>query len=450
VKQYQKRHDLRQTGTYTKATHEKLRAGGHFDSYGAHLMRSYAPARAKKSSTGAKGIASAALYAHSKQPRHYCFTPETRILTSDLRWLPVGELVVGDELWAVEEWPTDKHSRAYERAKVTASFLSMKECVRVCLDTDESFVCSVDHPWLATAPKSGRTRWIEAESLIDRRYESRSSKAGRKLVRPFLPWKAEDSYEAGWLAGMFDGEGSLMALSSEWGRRTSGLSIAQVVGPTADRLAAAVHSRGSFHAATVERVGVQPRLELRSNGGGMATTAAFLGRIRPERLISKFDIEGGLVRNRYGANVISIEPVGTQQVQSLQTTSGTYIAEGFVVHNTQGPARWQPVSMVPWQQHMWAYGDCSSFATGCFKMAGLPDPNGMGYRAGYTGTLCQHGKAVASAQAGDLVFYGSGPPWTHVAVAVSSNRVVSHGSEGGPFLVPLGYRGDQGQIRRYV
>jgi len=119
-------------------------------------------------------------------------------------------------------------------------------------------------------------------------------------------------------------------------------------------------------------------------------------------------------------------------------------------HYTQSGARWQPVDMVPWQEHMWAYGDCSSFATGCFKMAKLPDPNGLGYRAGYTGTLCTHGKAVSTPQPGDLIFYGSGPPWHHVAVYVGAGRVVSHGSEGGPFLVPSGYRSDSGQIRRYV
>ena len=119
-------------------------------------------------------------------------------------------------------------------------------------------------------------------------------------------------------------------------------------------------------------------------------------------------------------------------------------------HYTQGSMRWQVVDRVPWDKHMWDYGDCSAFATGCFKQAGVKnDPNGYGWRAGYTGTLCQHGQVVHSARPGDLVFYGGGPPWGHVAVAISKDKVIGHGSEGGPHLSSISYR-SVGQIRRYV
>ena len=100
---------------------------------------------------------------------------------------------------------------------------------------------------------------------------------------------------------------------------------------------------------------------------------------------------------------------------------------------------------------MWDDGDCSSFATGCFRQAGVKtDPNGLGWRAGYTGTLCRHGKRVSTPAPGDWVFYGSGPRWHHVTVSGGTGRVVSHGTEGGPFLEPMDYRSDRGEIRRYV
>ena len=167
---------------------------------------------------------------------------------------------------------------------------------------------------------------------------------------------------------------------------------------------------------------------------------------------------GGKNFDAYGAKLMR-DAKAAQQKQPAQA-AGQRIASAALYahgrkprHYTQGGQRWQPVERAPrWKSNMWSYGDCSSFATGCFKQAGIKnDPNGYGWRAGYTGTLCQHGKAVSvkSVQPGDLLFYGSGPPWDHVTVAVSKDRCVSHGSEGGPHLLANSYR-PIGQARRYV
>ncbi len=82
--------------------------------------------------------------------------------------------------------------------------------------------------------------------------------------------------------------------------------------------------------------------------------------------------------------------------------------------------------------------DCSGFATLCYRDAGAPDPNGLGYNGqGYTGTLLNHGVAVDHPQPGDLVFYGPGTAY-HVAVVVEAGPdplTVSHGEESGPEYV---------------
>jgi len=120
------------------------------------------------------------------------------------------------------------------------------------------------------------------------------------------------------------------------------------------------------------------------------------------------------------------------------------------IHYTQGSLRWQGISqkLKPPAFPRWA--DCSSFATWCYWVAGAPDPNGLGYRAGYTGTMAGHGHAVASPKPGDLVLYGRYWPYEHVAVYVGDGMVVSHGSESGPLHLPVHYRGDVAQYRRYV
>jgi hypothetical protein len=97
--------------------------------------------------------------------------------------------------------------------------------------------------------------------------------------------------------------------------------------------------------------------------------------------------------------------------------------------------------------------DCSEFVTLCYKRAGAPDPNGELYSGyGYTGTLSQRGLFVAYSQAriGDLVFYGGGWPWHHVALYAGFGKVVSHGSDSGPHLCYIDYRGDRGAIRSYL
>ena len=77
--------------------------------------------------------------------------------------------------------------------------------------------------------------------------------------------------------------------------------------------------------------------------------------------------------------------------------------------------------------------------------------NGAGWAAGYTGTQAMHGRVVSldALEVGDLVFYGRAWPYGHVAGYVGGGKVISHGSEGGPYLLPVRYRSDVSHARRY-
>lgn len=100
--------------------------------------------------------------------------------------------------------------------------------------------------------------------------------------------------------------------------------------------------------------------------------------------------------------------------------------------------------------HTWRfpmYTDCSGFATLCYELAHAPDPNGFRYDGyGFTGTLMENGSQVIRPGKGDLVFYGNPD---HVAVYVGSQKVISFGSEDGPYLLDINYRVIQ-QIRSYL
>lgn len=127
-------------------------------------------------------------------------------------------------------------------------------------------------------------------------------------------------------------------------------------------------------------------------------------------------------------------------------------------HYSQGPSR----AFLPSLPRTPLATDCSGYATWLYKISGaptsglvgdLPDPSGFGYRVvGYTGTLAQHGIRIAANAAlkvGDLVFYGGGYPYGHVAIVVDAVRrlVTSHGQPG-VRTVPFNYR-HVSAIRRY-
>jgi hypothetical protein len=126
-----------------------------------------------------------------------------------------------------------------------------------------------------------------------------------------------------------------------------------------------------------------------------------------------------------------------------------------VIHYTQGNRRWEGIDnkLRAWRGEYPHQADCSSFATwvlwqglGHFHVRDVV--NGAGWLAGYTGTMLGHGKLVRherNIKHGDLALYDG-----HVAICVGGGMVISHGSEGGPYLLPIHYRSDLLEVRRFV
>lgn len=94
--------------------------------------------------------------------------------------------------------------------------------------------------------------------------------------------------------------------------------------------------------------------------------------------------------------------------------------------------------------------DCSGISTDAYEWSGAHDPNGFGFNGeGWTGTLAKHGIQTFTIKGGDLNFYGNGYPYHHVTVALGATTCGSHGSEGGPYLLPIRYRTDYDHTRTY-
>lgn len=102
---------------------------------------------------------------------------------------------------------------------------------------------------------------------------------------------------------------------------------------------------------------------------------------------------------------------------------------------TQGPARWHMVESAPGTLPQTC--DCSSFVTGLAKWAGASDPNGLKFKAGYTGTLLEHCNHIPRERVrmGDLIVYGPGHGEHAVFVMAHLDgdlALASHGHQGDP------------------
>jgi len=268
-------------------------------------------------------------------PPFFCMEQGERVLTEDLRWVPCGDLRVGDRLMAFEEYPQKgNRERRWQRSVVTRSEPAMAECVRVHLADGSSVVTTLDHPWLAEdrRPYSGGRfrRWTEAHELADGR--------AQQVVRILEPWRTAGGFEAGWLSGMLDGDGCIsMRKHAEKGHNSLTLSMSQNPGLVADRTQ-----------TLMAELGVELGVSMRPSGvlgmgvkGGIPEVLRVLGVLRPLRLLenlSKLDIEQFSVRSwgDAGVKVMGVEPVGRREIQSLSTSSRTYIGEGFAMHNSGG------------------------------------------------------------------------------------------------------------------
>lgn len=137
------------------------------------------------------------------------------------------------------------------------------------------------------------------------------------------------------------------------------------------------------------------------------------------------------------------------------------LANAQGMHYTQGPQRWSGIdtNRRHYRGEFPAYSDCSAFATWCVwdatrRYRPQDFVNGAGWKHGYTGTMQDHGRRVGAREKmlpGDMVFYGDqgGGVAEHVAVYVGKGLVISHGSEGGPYLVHWRYR-PVAETRRYL
>ena len=265
-----------------------------------------------------------------------CVSPDSRILRADLTWVEAASLRPGDILLAFDEARgTSGSGRKWRTSQVEHVSIVQKPSYRLIFDDGTKVVCSYDHQWL-TDPASrvtaqtaaSKRKWIRAEHLdgVNHRTSGRSRGlpcGQRRVLKPLPVWVSLTTREAGYLAGFFDGEGSVCSAS---------LSASQRPNAALEAVSSALNVLG-FQYGVYEHGG-GPDVRSIQIHGGLSERLRFLGSIRPSRLLAnasspstRFDVSESVavIRAEFLGDVI--------ELVSIQTTSRTFICEGLASHN---------------------------------------------------------------------------------------------------------------------
>ena len=257
----------------------------------------------------------------------FCLDKSTKILSNNLEWITLEDIKVGQEIIAVDELtPGQGKSRKMRTAIVEAKFSVYEEAFKITMDDGRELIATGKHRFLSK-------KWNSSTEIVWK--EVSLFHVGDRIRYITKPW-TNGSFEDGWFGGILDGEGHL----SKKSRTGVALTASQVEGFVWERmLKYAQNSNFSF------RIEWDKRTSRDSSKFGdkpvgkivfsrMDEVFQILGKTRPERFMKRNWWDDKETPSNGWAKIISIESLGQREMIDLQTSAKTYIAEGFVSHNS--------------------------------------------------------------------------------------------------------------------
>ena len=278
----------------------------------------------------------------------YCVTPETKILTRDLQWVRAENLKLGDKLVGFEEQGKEntkkkegrgsRLQRHFEESHVVATGRLMAPVFKITFEDGTELKSTGNHRWLAHNWAGHEVTWLRTDEMNDVIVKRPN---GLFLPKYFDVIEQDKSYESGYLGGLFDGEGSLsLGNSDKKPSRGVQLSFAQQENKAFEKGIELLEKKG-FEYSVGKRTNPQNPKDPCHHvflKGGFSEVMRFLMTTRPERIINegwgKKKISDMILQKKVLLKVVSVEFIGEQEIITLETSSKTYIAEGFGAHNT--------------------------------------------------------------------------------------------------------------------
>lgn len=279
----------------------------------------------------------------------YCVAPDTRLLTSDLRWVRAADVQVGDELIGFPErfdcFKNNNDVHAWQRTKVLRKSTPKHQSYKITTDDGRVIVSSADHMWATRGDSFSPKKQPDMVKVNGPKYRAPSNRKWTKTkdLKPgvhtlshfVMPWtvptSVEEKVDHAYLSGLMDGEG--------WINKGKTVGFGQAPGLVWDRfveLAAKYdYPLGSFH---VRQPGDKRNKVVNTTYiSGRDAAIRFIAKTKPLRLFEKQSAlwEGYRSWSHYSkpVGIVSVEPVGVIETVSLETDTHTFIAEGLMSHN---------------------------------------------------------------------------------------------------------------------
>jgi predicted phage terminase large subunit-like protein len=276
---------------------------------------------------------------HAKKEYAWCNPGEAPVLMSDLSMKPISEVKQGDKLVGFTIGNKLRRARL-QVAEVKSISVSQQPVVKMTFASGEVIRCTPNHKW-----------WTVRNDVAHRPYAP--ARVGSLLSRVCparLPeiTDPEDIWDAAWLAGFFDGEGSVSINHRRTGNSSPLVSFTQGDGRNYDlclNLERVLNkfgfnwgmvkkpSRGRdslhdmrFYWLKMAKEGRASRLPLYQR---------FLHIVKPIKWkdrLTEASASGRLYTT--AEKVVSIEPDGFETVYGLETTTGNYVVWGIASSNS--------------------------------------------------------------------------------------------------------------------
>ncbi len=270
------------------------------------------------------------------QGTRYCSTGDMQVTMEDwsqrrIEDVRIGETVIGWELKDGKRW--------LRRSKVVDRGMHFQQPVnRYVLETGRSVTCTEDHRWWRGAHGGGpeyAPLGLPVGKRKDRKPKTNRSPGKLSALRELMvPIARSSEREAAWLAGFFDGEGTIKKNKNHPSgivcitQTTHNLNLIEETRRVLQHLG--FEQTESWHSP--EEEGWSDRCVFQINGG-WRERYRFLAEIAPVRREKlEATLFGQLTTN--SVNLERIEPAGDQDVHWLETETGNYVIEGFCSSNS--------------------------------------------------------------------------------------------------------------------
>lgn len=271
-----------------------------------------------------------------------CVPSHSKILMEDFSHQPISKVVPGDVIvgftLGYETHIVKKRSRSntcLTRSVVQHVFQKEAEVYEYDLEDGTKVQCTPDHQWFTGKAREGKRRPYNALQQL----AYHDLRALSRYIVPIDEQKElntpEKIWAAGYLSGMFDGDGSQG--KNKQGYRRAGVVGTVVVACQHSGFSPGVRAAIRRALAALEFEWSETIIEERQMvyfllQGGRQARYRFLRLCKPSK--------GTTLESLYTSRFFKLKPtawrsLGFQTVHALQTSTGNYIVEGFLSSNSQ-------------------------------------------------------------------------------------------------------------------